>query len=312
MARTQAGLNSENEKFRQLISRLVMFKRKQVTPERLVGRQLLRSLGLTSDVEGSKVGFCEYNGQKSCKRCPDCILYGFGISDKGSERSKVYSDSGFSLSSYETSHRSFTFNAPSEDTLSVCRQWRGIGSTFASSTDAPDGLYKYAVAWAGRADNPNWQTSVPVLELVYGLLHYFPSLYDDPEGQVYLEVFTRQVSACQQVGDFSARVLTNPENPGASEASVRELLRNFLAPIASGTVKINEELMDAFPRDRLSILSIHQSKGLEFPLTIVYVGAEFSGNYAAQKFKRFPDKGGTPHVMEDLLRPHTALKAPGW
>lgn len=113
-ARTQAGLNSENEKSRQSINRLVMFKRKQVTPERLAGRQLLRSLGLTSAVE-SREGFCEYNGQKSCKKCPDCIIYGFGVGDKGAERSKVYSDSAFSLSNYETSHRSFTFNAPSEN-----------------------------------------------------------------------------------------------------------------------------------------------------------------------------------------------------
>lgn len=113
-ARTQAGLNSENEKSRQSISRLVMFKRKQVTPERLAGRQLLRSLELTSAVEGEE-NFCEYNSQKSCKKCPDCIVYGFGVGDKGAERSKVYSDSAFSLSSYELSHRSFTFNALSEN-----------------------------------------------------------------------------------------------------------------------------------------------------------------------------------------------------
>ncbi|QYO68722.1 type I-D CRISPR-associated protein Cas7/Csc2 [Leptolyngbya sp. 7M] len=50
----------------------------------------------------------------SCKKCPDCIIYGFAIGDSGSERSKVYSDSAFSLSSYELSHKSFTFNAPFE------------------------------------------------------------------------------------------------------------------------------------------------------------------------------------------------------
>ncbi|XGV96563.1 MAG: type I-D CRISPR-associated protein Cas7/Csc2 [Leptolyngbya sp. BL-A-14] len=111
--RTQAGLNFD-EKSKQSISRLVMFKRKQVTPERLAGRQLLRSLELTSAVEGED-GFCEYNSQKSCKKCPDCIIYGFAIGDKGAERSKVYSDSAFSLSPYELSHRSFTFNAPSEN-----------------------------------------------------------------------------------------------------------------------------------------------------------------------------------------------------
>ena len=107
-ARTQAGLEAK-----EALSRLVMFKRKQITPERLAGRELLRSLKLTSATEGES-NFCEYNGEKSCKQCPDCVIYGFAIGDSGSERSKVYSDSAFSLSSYESSHRSFTFNAPFE------------------------------------------------------------------------------------------------------------------------------------------------------------------------------------------------------
>lgn len=108
-ARTQAGLATTEQ-----ISRLVMFKRKQTTPERLAGRELLRSLNLTSAEETNKEKYCEYNGEKSCKKCPDCIIYGFAIGDSGSERSKVYSDSAFSLSAYEQSHRSFTFNAPFE------------------------------------------------------------------------------------------------------------------------------------------------------------------------------------------------------
>lgn len=111
-ARTKAGL-SVDEKSQEMISRLVMFKRKQTTPERLVGREILRSLNLTS-ADKDADNYCEYNGDKSCKQCPDCIIYGFAIGDSGSERSKVYSDSAFSLSAYEQSHRSFTFNAPFE------------------------------------------------------------------------------------------------------------------------------------------------------------------------------------------------------
>lgn len=113
-ARTQAGLDNKDEKSKKQISRLVMFKRKQTTPERLAGRELLRGLNLTTADESNKDKYCEYNGEKSCKKCPDCIIYGFAIGDSGSERSKVYSDSAFSLSAYEESHRSFTFNAPYE------------------------------------------------------------------------------------------------------------------------------------------------------------------------------------------------------
>ncbi|GAB4284742.1 MAG: hypothetical protein Fur0025_15750 [Oscillatoriaceae cyanobacterium] len=118
-ARTQAGIKTSDT-----ISRLVMFKRKQTTPERLAGRELLRSLNITSGNPNDN-HYCEYNGEDSCKQCPDCILYGFAIGNSGSQRSKVYSDSAFSLSPYEQSHRSFTFNAPFEGgTMSEGSQMR--------------------------------------------------------------------------------------------------------------------------------------------------------------------------------------------
>ncbi|WP_266886396.1 type I-D CRISPR-associated protein Cas7/Csc2 [Trichormus azollae] len=91
----------------------MLFKRKQNTPERLAGRELLRVVNLTTADETNKDKYCEYNGEKSWKECPDCIIYGF-TGDSGSERSKVYSDSAFSLSTYEEFHRSFTFNAAYE------------------------------------------------------------------------------------------------------------------------------------------------------------------------------------------------------
>jgi CRISPR-associated protein Csc2 len=88
-------------------TRIVLFKRKQSTPERLTGRELLRRYGLVDE--------CKYNTDKFCKRCPDCIYYGFAIGDQGSERSKVLVDSAFSITGYDMSHQQFTFNAPSEN-----------------------------------------------------------------------------------------------------------------------------------------------------------------------------------------------------
>jgi DNA helicase-2/ATP-dependent DNA helicase PcrA len=200
----------------------------------------------------------------------------------------------------------------SQAAQTVFARWRQQAINFAQGASAPAGLLNYAQGWANRNPGRNgfvWPKSTTAIELIYGLVHFLPELHDDPEGQVYLEVFTRQLGACQQVGKFDGRVVTDPANQGLSDASVKELLRDFLAPIAEGVVEVNEELMETFPRDRLSILSIHQSKGLEFPLTIVDVGSDFRDR-RSPAFKRMPDAGGPPHRMEDLLRPHSPLGVP--
>ena len=101
-ARVRAGISD-----RTTISRLSMFKRKQSTPERLVGRELLRNYGLMTAEE------CEYNVDFAMNN-PDCIIYGFAIGDSGSEKSKVVVDTAFSISAFDESHESFTLNAPYE------------------------------------------------------------------------------------------------------------------------------------------------------------------------------------------------------
>lgn len=97
------------------MTRITLFKRKQTTPERLNGRETLRNFGLLSTSNDEKdEGSCIYN-VKSCRQCPDCITYGFAIGDGGSEKSKVYADTAFSLTDYASSHEVFTLNAPYED-----------------------------------------------------------------------------------------------------------------------------------------------------------------------------------------------------
>jgi CRISPR-associated protein Csc2 len=99
----------------EMMTRITLFKRKQTTPERLNGRELLRSYGVLSASEDEKdPESCIYN-VKACRKCPDCIVYGFAIGDGGSEKSKVYADTAFSLTDYAVSHEVFTLNAPYED-----------------------------------------------------------------------------------------------------------------------------------------------------------------------------------------------------
>jgi CRISPR-associated protein Csc2 len=102
-ARVSAGITDKTP-----ISRLSMFKRKQSTPERLVGRELMRAHGLVTDEE------CEYN-VKFAMNNPDCIIYGFAIGDSGSEKSKVVVDTAFSITPFDETHETFTLNAPFEN-----------------------------------------------------------------------------------------------------------------------------------------------------------------------------------------------------
>ena len=101
-ARVRAGITNQDP-----ISRLTMFKRKQSTPERLIGRELLRNYGLVTPED------CEYN-VNFAKNNADCIIYGFAIGDGGSEKSKVVVDSAYSITAFDQSHETFTLNAPFE------------------------------------------------------------------------------------------------------------------------------------------------------------------------------------------------------
>ena len=91
--------------------RLAMFKRKQTSPERLTGRELLRRGNITQNQdEKAEPKYCDYN-EHFCQSCPDCVYYGFAIGDSGAEKSKVYVDTAYSVGGYDDSHQQFSFNA---------------------------------------------------------------------------------------------------------------------------------------------------------------------------------------------------------
>ena len=105
IAKVKGGLRNGDS-----LIRLAMFKRKQSSPERLTGRELLRSAGITQNEEAGEEDYCDYNEQ-FCTTCPDCVYYGFAIGESGSEKSKVYVDTAYSITGYDESHQQFSFNA---------------------------------------------------------------------------------------------------------------------------------------------------------------------------------------------------------
>jgi len=101
-ARVSAGLQHQDS-----VIRVILFKRKQSSPERLTGRELLRRYKLVDEK-------CDYNVE-FCMKCPDCIYYGFAIGDSGSEKSKVFVDTAYSITGYDESHQQLSFNALFEE-----------------------------------------------------------------------------------------------------------------------------------------------------------------------------------------------------
>lgn len=87
----QAGVADSN-----VISRLVMTKRKQVAPERRKGREFLRSHNLLYTAPKGE-SICALNTNAPCEMCVDCFLYGFAAGGEGAQKSRVWTEDAFSI-----------------------------------------------------------------------------------------------------------------------------------------------------------------------------------------------------------------------
>jgi DNA helicase-2/ATP-dependent DNA helicase PcrA len=54
-------------------------------------------------------------------------------------------------------------------------------------------------------------------------------------------------------------------------------------------------------------MTIHQVKGLEFPLVIVDIASDFTRNSQQQRFRRFPDAPSPVTLLEDDLAAYTPI-----
>ncbi len=153
-------------------------------------------------------------------------------------------------------------------------------------------------AGAGRANE--W----PLLDVFYSFIPWLAGFRDDPEGQVYLEAISR---CAAQAATFSAyRGLLIRENEHRAR-SIAVAVRDVLAPVGEDLVEVDEDIMPSVPRNRLNIMTVHQAKGLEFPLVIVDVASDFNTNHAKQRFRRFPDEPAPPARLENELADYTPI-----
>ena len=61
--------------------------------------------------------------------------------------------------------------------------------------------------------------------------------------------------------------------------STIEAIWNIFVPIALGAVSVDMDILEDIPKNRINIMSIHQSKGIEFPIVIVDVGSDFQNEF---------------------------------
>lgn len=89
--------------------------------------------------------------------------------------------------------------------------------------------------------------------------------------------------------------------------TVNQVFWHILVPIASGAIDIDDDMFDVDLEDNVNIMSIHQSKGLEFDVVVVDVGSDIFNNSSSTAFKRFPRNGGITHNLENYLKDYSTI-----
>lgn len=149
-----------------------------------------------------------------------------------------------------------------------------------------------------------WPKYTRLMDLAYKIITWIDSLQDDIEGLVYLQAICQTITQTGFFNEYGSTIYF--DNPTKEKKSIDELYWNVFIPIANGGLKIDEDLFETLPNDRLNIMSIHQSKGLEFPLVIVDVGSEYKKDLQSTSFQRYPYKGGGDFELEDRIRKHSS------
>ena len=171
----------------------------------------------------------------------------------------------------------------------------------------PISLSEFVISWQNRhpKNREKWPENASLMELAYKLITWIEVLQDDVEGIVYLEAITRSIKQTGFFNKYSGNIVfTNVET---EKESILEAIWNIFIPIATGGVGIDEDLLETLPDDRINIMSIHQSKGLEFPLVIVDVGSKFKKNQVNTQNLRFPKMEPKNRSIEDSIRCFSSL-----
>lgn len=195
---------------------------------------------------------------------------------------------------------------------STLDSWRREAIEFVNNHNS-DELKEFFNAWRdrrplNRSTDPEMSYKVPIAELAYSFARWLPELQEDPENLAYFELIQRVVDGSKTYNLYNSEIVFKIGSKKESEGSVRDAIWAIFVPIASGGIDVDEELTEMIQASMLNIMSIHQSKGLEFPIVIVDVGSDASKEL---EYRFFPVevkgkvKRNTSINIEEELAPYS-------
>lgn len=190
--------------------------------------------------------------------------------------------------------------------------WRQAGRDFVASNPSPTSprtLTQFVRGWQTRTNQTSrgakWPKEWPILELCYKLITWMPFFQNDPEGQVYLEAVSRCIAQAATFSSYRSTILHGQK--AHDDTSVGRAIADIMVPLSENDVEVDEEIMPHVPRNRLPIMTIHQAKGLEFPLVIVDIASDYTRNHPKQRFRRFPDDPTSTQLLEDDMAQYCSI-----
>ena len=283
----------------------ILFLSHSVDERRYYGRKLIDRFPLVLRRKLEAVGLEVFNARgQSLRDVPD-----------------VQKLLGLILLIVDPSHRTTSDMWLTNETTYYLKQWLESAEGLIATRPVPNdnnGLEGFVKKWQTAAsgqpmDSETWR-EWPVLEIFYRLLTWLPAFLNKPEHQAWLQAILGSIDDVTPISAYNMKLYSNTtDNPAIADLDLvvrsrQALIRDALVPIAEDNVDINEDILPSVPRNRLQMMTIHQAKGLEFPMLIVDVGSRFSMNHPSQRFLRFPDKPSTVAVQEDDVEPY--LPAP--
>jgi DNA helicase II / ATP-dependent DNA helicase PcrA len=190
-------------------------------------------------------------------------------------------------------------------------EWRNLARARRPSR-SPE-LGSFVTHWSRRQPTRNVQTArVSLNDIIFKLIKWLPDFQSDIEHLAWLEAIQRAVSTAAVLQGFTGDLLFDTKEPKSdlAVASVKQIYRRILLPLAEGIIEVSEDILETLPLDRVNVMTIHQSKGLEFPITVVDVGTALEDLRWMQRKSRYPTGPDLPHQLEDSFRPFSDIGVP--